>query len=380
MVLGIDASTRGSGGAKRHLIELFNNINPNDNEFEQIKIWGGYDLLKSIPDYPWLEKLSHPLLNKNVFFRTIWMLVIRDRSFFKSNIDILFCPFGTYSGSFTPFVSMSRNMLIFDRIERKRFPTFSLINIKLIILNYFQVRSFKKASGIIFISEHAQSFISNKVNIKKVSQQIIHHGVSHQFDSYPKKNKLNYLNSTFKLLYVSTIWPYKHHLNVIKAIQKIRNRGYRIEIDFVGSPEDIRCSKLLENEILKFDIRDFVFWHKNIDLDGVVSFYKNADAFIFASTCENMPNILIEAMSSGLPILSSNYPPMPEFLENAGIYFDPTSVLSIEESLLNLIENPENTYELSLKSYALSKKYSWKKCAIETLNYLKKIKTNEKYI
>ena len=45
-----------------------------------------------------------------------------------------------------------------------------------------------------------------------------------------------------------------------------------------------------------------------------------------------------------------------------------------------LIENPENTYELSLKSYALSKKYSWKKCAIETLNYLKKIKTNEKNI
>ena len=35
--------------------ELINNINPNDNDFEQIKIWAGYDLLKSIPNYPWLD-------------------------------------------------------------------------------------------------------------------------------------------------------------------------------------------------------------------------------------------------------------------------------------------------------------------------------------
>lgn len=378
MVLGIDASTRGSGGAKRHLIELFKNINPKDYDFKQIKIWSGEDLLKSIPDYPWLEKLTHPLLNRNIFFRTLWMLAIRDKSFLKSNIDILFCPFGTYSGSFTPFVSMSRNMLIFDNDERNRFPFFSLINFKLIILNYFQVKSFKKASGIIFISEHAKSLIGSKINIKNVSQQIIHHGVSSNFDFYPKNIKIDYLNATYKLLYVSTIWPYKHHINVIKAIKSIRNKGYSIEIDIVGTPEDILCSKLLENEISNLDTKEFVFWHKNIDLDGVETFYKNADAFIFASTCENMPNILIEAMSSGLPILSSNYPPMPEFLENAGLYFDPTNVLSIEEALLNLIENPDNTFELSIKSYELSKKYSWEKCSMETFKYLKMIKNNIK--
>ena len=35
------------------------------------------------------------------------------------------------------------------------------------------------------------------------------------------------------------------------------------------------------------------------------NYYHDADAFLFASSCENMPNILLEAMISGLPIISS---------------------------------------------------------------------------
>ena len=50
-----------------------------------------------------------------------------------------------------------------------------------------------------------------------------------------------------------------------------------------------------------------------------------------------MPNILIEAMSSGLPILCSNYSPMSEFLKDGGEYFNPTSVESTEKSILKFI-------------------------------------------
>ena len=42
-----------------------------------------------------------------------------------------------------------------------------------------------------------------------------------------------------------------------------------------------------------------------------------ADLFVFASSCENLPNIVIEAMAAGLPIASSRRPPMPEVLEDA---------------------------------------------------------------
>ena len=53
---------------------------------------------------------------------------------------------------------------------------------------------------------------------------------------------------------------------------------------------------------------------------------REAELFVFASSCENLPNILIEGMAAGLPIACSRRPPMPEVLGDAGESFDPEAV------------------------------------------------------
>ncbi len=50
MILGIDASTPGSGGGKRHLIELLKCFQPEKHGFSQIKIWGVNETLSQVPD------------------------------------------------------------------------------------------------------------------------------------------------------------------------------------------------------------------------------------------------------------------------------------------------------------------------------------------
>ena len=56
---------------------------------------------------------------------------------------------------------------------------------------------------------------------------------------------------------------------------------------------------------------------------------KRAHLFVFASSCENMPNTLVEAMASGLPIACSDRGPMPEILRDGGTYFDPENEVTI---------------------------------------------------
>lgn len=374
-IIGIDASTLGSGGAKRHLIELLKNLEPSDFNISLVKIYGGVKLLNSIPNYKWLKKESHLLLDKNIFCRIFWQLFLKEKTFKNSGINILFSPFGTYTGNFKPYVSMSRNMLIFDKNEINRFPFFSLMRLKLYILFFIQKKSFKNSSGIIFISNYAKNIISNIIDINNVKQVIINHGVSNIFHSPPRLN--NQENERpYKFLYISSIWPYKHHLNVVKAICNLHKLGYSVELDIVGSPDHYRTAENLKNELNKKNLRSFIHWHQNIGLDEVELFYKNADGFIFASTCENMPNILIEAMASGLPISCSNYFPMPEFIEDAAIYFNPTDLLSIQNALLILLKDTKLSNDISQKSYNLSKKYTWKKCANETFTFINKIVNN----
>ena len=60
-----------------------------------------------------------------------------------------------------------------------------------------------------------------------------------------------------------------------------------------------------------------------IAFDEIHHCYMSSDAFVFASSCENLPNILIEAMASGMPIICSSLGPMPEVLGEQGLYFDP---------------------------------------------------------
>lgn len=77
--------------------------------------------------------------------------------------------------------------------------------------------------------------------------------------------------------------------------------------------------KLLFKRQLKFD-GDNEIWCSHMGIvshNEMVNIYNLADIGIFASTCENFPNILIEKMAAGLPCIVSNYGPMPEIAKNA---------------------------------------------------------------
>jgi glycosyltransferase involved in cell wall biosynthesis len=71
---------------------------------------------------------------------------------------------------------------------------------------------------------------------------------------------------------------------------------------------------------------------------------------------------------------------MPEILKNGGVYFNPKSSLSIADSILLLAEKKGLRSQLSKKSFALSKKYSWDKCIKETVQILIKTLKNIKTI
>jgi glycosyltransferase involved in cell wall biosynthesis len=69
------------------------------------------------------------------------------------------------------------------------------------------------------------------------------------------------------------------------------------------------------------------------------AYYQHAKLNIFASSCENCPNILLEALASGRPLLSSSYPPMPDFAGEAAIYFDPYEPENLADKLSLILDD-----------------------------------------
>jgi len=94
--------------------------------------------------------------------------------------------------------------------------------------------------------------------------------------------------------------------------------------------------------------------------------YKHASFAIFASQSENCPNILLELMASGCAVLCSDMPPMPEFGQDAVIYFNPRSPSDLAEKLEYLVNNHQVIDQLKQKALAHADSFQWTVSAKQT--------------
>ncbi len=368
MIVGIDATNMRRGGGITHLEELLNALEPATLGVKRVVVWGGTSLLNALEDRQWLDKSNPSALNKGLLKRTFWQYCNLSNAVRDAKCDVLLVPGGSYAGNFHPVVIMSQNLLPFELHELWRYG-WTFFTLKLLLLRLTQSLSFKKADGIIFLTDYAYNVVLKVTGKLCAQSSIVPHGVNQRFNKKPNKQRdiTDYDDTCpYRVLYVSIIDQYKHQWHVVRAISILRQQGLPIVLDLVG-PAYPPSLKQLNAEIRQ---QPWVSYHGAIVFNELHQQYAKADLGLFASSCENMPNILLETMASGLPIACSNKGPMPEMLGNAGLYFDPEKPEEIAGALLTLIKSPSLRTELAQASYARAQEYSWKRCANETFGFL----------
>jgi glycosyltransferase involved in cell wall biosynthesis len=363
-ILGIDASNIQGGGGVTHLRELLAAADPSEFGFSSVVVWGGR-ALDCLPIRAWLKvvKIRNGLLSGLDQVR--WNQVGIFDQFAKENCDLIFSPGGTLCSRKLPFVSMSQNMLLYESTERRRFPL-GKARLRYWLLKRIQRSSFRRSRGIIFISNYAKKVIESQFPFtREKPSKVIYHGVNSKFFSKRHRDIESIPERGYTILYVSRVNFYKHQWNVVDAVDRLNRGGIKCNLRLVGGGQG-RAMERLRPHLERSDCTVFLgdLPYENIDQE-----YLNADLFIFASTCENMPNILVEAMAAGLPIACSSYGPMPEVLGN-GVYFDPTDVTSIKMALSGLLADPQRLRELAAKNRTNAERFSWFSAAKETFQFL----------
>ncbi len=98
--------------------------------------------------------------------------------------------------------------------------------------------------------------------------------------------------------------------------------------------------------------------------------YHHAYLNLFASSCENCPNIMLEALASGRPMICSNVMPMPEFGADAALYFSPFDPEDIGRVLSEALTSPDLLKKLSVAAVTQSDKFDWEKTSRKTWSEL----------
>jgi len=372
MRIGIDGSNLRSGGLITHAAELLRHGDPLRHGITRVTLWGSAELLRRVSPRPWLDLVHVAMLDGPLPGRVAWQVFMRSR-LARAACDVLFSPGATPPGTFRPYVAMSANMLPFDPRETGRY-RWTRGWLRALLLHPQQAHAFREADAVIFLTEFARTTIGARARIPATTRTaVIPSGVSPRFLGTPHVSRplSSYsAEEPFRFLYVSDIHPYKHQWNVVEAVSRLRHEGLPVALDLIGDPVHPASSKHLRHTLAQHRGETFIRIFDQFPHEDLPPIYRDAAAFVFASTCENLPMTLVEAMASGLPVASSDTRPMPDILGEAGTYFDAESASSIEAALRRLVLDAEGRAAAARRGFEEASKYSWERNADDTFALL----------
>lgn len=370
--LCIDASNLRSGGGVTHLREVLRRGDPVAHRLDRVFVWAPRSTHAQIEDRDWLVKRTTTQLERHYLIRALWQRFSIGQLAVQDGCNLLFAPGGSFATPFRPVVTMSRNMLPFEAAESARYGL-SAYRAKMHLLRWSQARSLRLADGRIFLTQYAHDTIDRIAGPFKGLTTIIPHGVDERFFFRPRPQRSIAACSPsdpFRLIYVSTVDAYKHQRRVAEAVARLRDQGLPVSLDFIGSAHVSAKNEFLATLERLDPGRLFLRYHGSVPYDILNVQYRVSDAAVFASSCENMPNILLEKMAAGLPIACANRGPMPAVLGDAGVYFDPENSLSLELALRQLLTDPDLRARLAQSAFQRAGAYTWSRCADATFEFL----------
>ncbi len=175
---------------------------------------------------------------------------------------------------------------------------------------------------------------------------------------------INNLTNRDFILYVGTAHAHKNLELLLRAFAIVKKRHPALQLVLAGN-QDAIYKKFIE-EVRSITPADTHFLGYVSDA-GLAWLYEKAKLYVFPSLSEGFGLPGLEAMSKGLPVVSSSATCLPEIYGDAAAYFDPQNPQQAAHIIDRVLTDIPLRSELIKKGHAQAKHYSWQKMAEQTL-------------
>lgn len=218
---------------------------------------------------------------------------------------------------------------------------------------------------------------SLKVSEKKLHP--IHHGIDHNIfkpipDSKARIAQKYGLTRNF-ILHLSNYSLRKNPLGLLSTFEQLVEEDIDVDLVIIGKRWEENIHEFLNKINLRTSQRIKLLG--SIPLEDLPLFYSAAELFFFPSYHENfgLPNI--EAMACGTPVVTSKVYSIPEVTGDAAILCDPNDISDFVNAIKKIFETKKLRVEMINKGLENAKRFTWEKCAKETVKIYKEVINNQ---
>jgi glycosyltransferase involved in cell wall biosynthesis len=222
-----------------------------------------------------------------------------------------------------------------------------------------QARQAAELSDIIIaVSQFTANHVESLLRIDRSRIRVIHHGV------HPVVNPSGASNAPREdlVLFVGAIQKRKNIARLVKAFERLP-ASWRLALagapDGYGAAEELQAVDASPRRA-DIDVLGYV------SSETLASLYQRAKIFAFPSLDEGFGMPVLEAMSAGIPVVTSTCSALPEVAGNAAVLVDPFDCDAISDALVRLATDQEVSNDFSRRGIERARQFTWESAVEKT--------------
>jgi glycosyltransferase involved in cell wall biosynthesis len=371
MRIGIDArfAVHDRRGIGQYVLSLVTNLALLDEVNQYILYIDGADAERVLPNKSnMLVKILQP---SNYF---LWEQVVLPIRVLRDNIDVLHC-----TGNTAPVFLCNKTKLVItvhDIMYLKKYsevPKSPVLHQRLgrWYRKMIVPRAMRNAAKVITVSNYSLSDIKKSIPALKEHMIAVTYNATQEIFGRPDVIDVDGTRKKYNICkeYILTVGgtdPRKNLEFTIVNYLKMKTAGKikeNLVVVGVHNWKQSQCYRLVQAANCAGDV---VFMDFVADKE-LAALYKGAKAVLYLSLYEGFGIPPLEAMTSGVPVITSHTTSIPEIVGNAALMIDPTDEKAFEAALTGLLNDENMRKDLIRRGLEQAKRFSWKKTAGETL-------------
>jgi len=234
-------------------------------------------------------------------------------------------------------------------------------------LRIFEERMLERSNKIIAVSDFTRRELLQYYAVKEDKIRVIHNGVDvNKFqpagDKRRAKEELGFNPDDLIVLSVGRLYARKGLFTLIESMPAVTRKFPRAKFVISGKGQSNEMKKLVAHA-QKLGVRDNLVFTGYYPDRKLPRLYQAADVFAFSTFYENLPFAVLEALSTGLPVVTTRVGGIPEMIEDGknGFLVQPFNSRELSDRILCFLEHPGAASEMALSARkVIEERFDWR--------------------